>query len=53
MKSQKSLTLLQAMERIAELSKDSQLSKELFRRAKPEIKLLADSYGSLSQGKET
>lgn len=45
MKSQKSLTLLQAMERIAELSKDSQLSKELFRRAKTEIKLLADSYG--------
>ena len=33
------------MERIVELSKDSKLSKEFFRKAKAEIKLLADSYG--------
>ena len=39
------MTLLQAMERIVELSKDSKLSKEFFRKAKTEIKLLAESYG--------
>ena len=45
MKAKKETTLLQAMERIVELSKDSKLSKEFFRKAKAEIKLLADSYG--------
>ena len=45
MKAKKELTLLQAIERIVELSKDSQLSKEFFRKAKAEIKLLADSHG--------
>ena len=33
------------MERVVELSRDSKLSKELFRKAKAEIKLLAESYG--------
>ncbi len=41
----KEMTLLQAMERIVELSRESKLSKEFFRKAKDEIKLLADSYG--------
>ena len=38
------MTLLQAMERIVELSKDSKLSKEFFRKVKNEVKLLAESY---------
>ena len=41
----KQKSLLQAMERVVELSKDSQLSKDFFRKAKKEIKQLADSYG--------
>ena len=41
----KEMTLLQAMERVVELSRDSKMSKELFRKAKAEIKLLAESYG--------
>ena len=41
----KEMTLLQAMERVVELSRDSKLSKEFFRKAKTEIKLLAESYG--------
>ncbi len=45
MKAKKDMTLLQAMEHIVELSYNSKLSKEFFRLAKKEIKLLADSYG--------
>ena len=45
MKTKNDMTLLQAMERIVELSRDSKLSKEFFRKAKAEIKLLAESYG--------
>ena len=41
----KEMTLLHAMERVVELSRDSKLSKEFFRKAKAEIKLLAESYG--------
>ena len=41
----KEMTLLQAIERVVELSSDSKMSKEFFRKAKTEIKLLADSYG--------
>ena len=40
----KQMTLLHAMERVVELSKDSKLSKEFFRKTKTEIKLLAQSY---------
>ena len=39
------MTLLQAMEHIADESRDSKLSKEFFRKVKAEAKLLADSYG--------
>jgi len=45
----KEMTLLQAMERVVELSRDSKMSKELFRKAKDEIKLLAESYGITEQ----
>ena len=45
----KEMTLLQAMERVVELSRDSKLSKEFFRKAKAEIKLLAESYGITEQ----
>ena len=45
----KEMTLLQAMERVVELSRDSKMSKELFRKAKAEIKLLAESYGITEQ----
>ena len=45
----KELTLLQAMERVVELSRDSKMSKEFFRKAKDEIKLLAESYGITEQ----
>ena len=45
MKAKKDMTLLQAMEHIVELSYNSKLSKEFFRLAKKEIKLLAESYG--------
>ncbi|MCR5130663.1 MAG: ATP-binding protein [Prevotella sp.] len=39
------LTLLQAIERVVELSNDSQLSDEFMKKADPEISFLADSYG--------
>ena len=45
MNKKKQKSLLQAMECVVELSKDSKLSKEFFRKAKSEIKLLSDSYG--------
>ena len=45
MNNKKQKSLLQAMECVVELSKDSKLSKEFFRKAKSEIKLLSDSYG--------
>ena len=45
MKAKKDMTLLQAMEHIVELSYNSKLSKEFFRLARKEIKLLAESYG--------
>ena len=45
MKAKKDMTLLQAMEHIVELSYNSKLSKDFFRQAKTEIKLLAESYG--------
>ena len=41
----KEMTLLQAIVRVVELSKNSKLSKELMRKAKTEIQLLANSYG--------
>jgi hypothetical protein len=41
----KEMTLLQAIERVVELSEDSKMSKEFMRKAKPEIQLLAKSYG--------
>ena len=43
------MTLLHAMERVVELSKDSKLSKEFFRKTKTEIKLLAQSYDITEQ----
>ena len=39
------MTLLQAIERVVELSEDSKMSKEFMRKAKAEIQLLAKSYG--------
>ena len=41
----KEMTLLQAIEHVVELSRDSKMSKELMRKAKTEIELLAKSYG--------
>ena len=38
-------TLLQAIERVVELSKDSQLSDDFMQQASPEIGLISDSYG--------
>ncbi|MBR5083971.1 MAG: ATP-binding protein [Prevotella sp.] len=38
-------TLLQAIERVVELSRDSKMSSEFMKKAKPEIQLLAKSYG--------
>ena len=38
-------TLLQAIERVVELAKDSRMSDEFMLEAAPEIGLLADSYG--------
>ena len=38
-------TLLQAIERVVELSKDSKMSNDFMKKAKPEIQLLAKSYG--------
>ena len=40
----KEMTLLQAMERVVEQSKDSQMSQEFMKKAKAEIQLLAKSY---------
>lgn len=39
------ITLLQAIERVVELSEDSKMSKEFLKKAKTEIQLLAKSYG--------
>ena len=44
-KTKKEFTLLQAIERVVELSKDSKMSKEFMKKAKTEIQLLAKSYG--------
>ena len=44
-KTKKELTLLQAIERVVELSKDSKMSDEFMMKAAPEIGLLAESYG--------
>ena len=45
MKKQKEMTLLQAIGHVVELAEDSKLSKEFMKKAKPEIQLLAKSYG--------
>ena len=44
-KTNKEMTLLQAIERVVELAEDSKLSKEFMKKAKAEILLLAKSYG--------
>ena len=44
-KMKKSMTLLQAIERVVELSKDSQMSEAFMKKAKTEIQLLTKSYG--------
>ena len=49
MKAKKEMTLLQAMERVVEQSKDSQMSQEFMKKAKAEIQLLAQSYGITEQ----
>ena len=41
----KEMTLLQAIERVVELSNDSKMSQEFMKKAKAEIQLLAKSYG--------
>ena len=41
----KEITLLQAIERVVELSNDSKMSQEFMKKAKAEIQLLAKSYG--------
>lgn len=41
----KKMTLLQAIERVVELSEDSKMSPEFMKKAKTEIQLLAKSYG--------
>ena len=41
----KEITLLQAIERVVELSRDSKMSPEFMKKAKAEIQLLAKSYG--------
>ena len=40
----KEMTLLQAIERVVELAKDSQMSQKFMKEAKAEIQLLAKSY---------
>ena len=45
----KEMTLLQALERVVELSRDSKMSKTLMNKAKQEIQFLADSYGITQQ----
>ena len=42
-------TLLEAIERVVELSKDSKMSEDFLLAASPEIGLLADSYGITEQ----
>ena len=42
-------TLLEAIERVVELSKDSKMSDDFLLAASPEIGLLADSYGITEQ----
>ena len=41
----KEMTLLQAIERVVQLAKDSQMSQKFMKKAKTEIHLLAKSYG--------
>ena len=41
----KEITLLQAIERVVELSEDSKMSQEFMKKAKAEIQLLAKRYG--------
>ncbi len=41
----KDMTLLQAIERVVELAKDSKMNPEFMKKAKAEIQLLAKSYG--------
>lgn len=45
----KEMTLLQALERVVELSRDSKMSKTFMNKAKQEINFLADSYGITEQ----
>ena len=45
MNNKKQITLLQAIERVVELSEDSKMSQEFMKKAKAEIQLLAKSYG--------
>ena len=45
MDDKKKMTLLQAIERVVELSKDSQMSEEFMKKARTEIRFLAKSYG--------
>ena len=45
MDDKKKMTLLQAIERVVELSKDSQMSEEFMKEARTEIRFLAKSYG--------
>ena len=45
----KQMTLLQAIERVVELSKDSKLSAAFMQKAKKEIDFLAESYGISEQ----
>ena len=42
-------TLLEAIERVVELSKDSKMSNDFLQNASPEIGLIADSYGITEQ----
>lgn len=43
--SKKQMTLLQAIERVVELSKDSKMSAAFIRKAKKEIDFLSQCYG--------
>ena len=44
-KTNKEMTLLQAIERVVELAEDSKMSQEFMKKVKTEIQLLAKSYG--------
>ena len=44
-KTKKEMTLLQAIERVVELSEDSKMSPEFMKKARTEIQFLAKSYG--------